>query len=256
MKGKFLLGVFSGAVGIVVMSSGLTLLAGADDQSTSQPTPEKAGVHDAHVIQIKNEFALKQLNGSQEEQMRLAKARRQKELELKIRKERLKQIASAPIPPEEVDALISKDPGIIQLQKEMQEANQVLTATAQVLKDGKNSAIYKRLEGVRDIIGKELAKRQEEMRQIAAKEIRQARLGQLESETALLEDEINYLRSSEREMQTLVDQLIANMRNLGMLDQEATSVARKLSNMDQKLDKILERLEKLEKGSEKRDSKK
>jgi hypothetical protein len=252
MNSKILLAVFCGAmVAAGAMFSGVGTWTRVEAQ-TPDPQPARTGeTSDLHLLKIQHEFALKQLNRAQEELMKDEDRIRQKEVDLSIRKNKLKQLADVPITVDEVEAIIGKDRAFKRLRKEIEETEQVLKQTAVVIKDGMNSAVYKRLKKALDDLGDELAKRREELRPDAVEEIHQARQAQLNAEIAALEDTILVLKTQEKSLQATLDLLIEKTRQLGGQEKETTPANLKLLNLEQKLDKILDRLEKIEKRLDK-----
>jgi hypothetical protein len=257
MNRNMLLGVLIGAViAALTLSSGVGTLARLEAQAPADPPAAKEATQDAHLIKIQNEFALKELHQLRDEMLNYARQRRQKETQLSIVRERLKEIANIPLAPNDVQAVVEKDPAITQLQKEIGEVEEVLKQVAKIVKDGKDSAIYKELKRSRDDLGKAFAKRQEEVRPLAIAEIRNSRQGALESEIATLESGIYFLKLEEESLRVLVDTAIEKTRTMTQQEKEATPPDPKLRSMDKKLDNILNRLEKIEKRLDKLEPKK
>jgi hypothetical protein len=245
MNRKMLLGVLSGGViAASVLFCGLGVLARQEAQTPAEALHGKSEAQDARLIEIQNKFALKQLDELRNEMVNYARQRRQKEVELRIKRERLKVIDDMPIPPDQVKAVLDKDPHIIGLRKEMADTDEVLKQVARVAKDGKDSAPYKVLKRQLDDLAIGLGKREDEMRPDAIDEIRNGRQGALQSEIAQLENNITLLK-------VLEDTFIEKTRTLARQEKEATRPDPKLLNMEQKLDRILDRLEKIEKRLDK-----
>jgi capsular exopolysaccharide synthesis family protein len=170
------------------------------------------GTHDVHLIQIQHNFAERQLNRAEEERANYADRCRQKEVDLEIRKGKLKQLAEIPIATDEVEAILKKDAEINRLTQAIGETTEIMETTLKVVQGGKDSSAYKKVKQELDDLWSELEKRREEVRPDAMEEIRQARQGQLNAEIQALEDEILILQTSEKTMKKMVDLFIEKTR--------------------------------------------
>src|SRR5262245_46006127 len=114
MNRRILLGVCSGAiVAALTTFFGVGTTAQVEAQAPDEPPAKRAEGRALHLVKIQHEFALKQLNRVRDELVNHQERIRQKEVDLDIKMAKLKQLDASPISPEEVEALIQRDPQVV-----------------------------------------------------------------------------------------------------------------------------------------------
>jgi capsular exopolysaccharide synthesis family protein len=189
-----------------------------DDISNKKETlatlGKELGSHDAHATQIRTENAWQKLRACEVRLETFQEQLQEKEIDLEFKQNAYSIQEKVPITIEEVEAIVSGDAEVMDLQKQYQEEEQILRETLKAVGNNKDDPNYKEQLDVVESKKKELDDLITKIRPDAEDELRRQRMGKLASEIEQLEGEIRALKVHEERYVQRINELVEETRGI------------------------------------------
>jgi capsular exopolysaccharide synthesis family protein len=198
---------------------------------------------DTHLIQIQTTFAREQLQAVERRREESEDKRGDKEVDMALKNEQLKDLAETIISQEEIDALVNKDPGTMELREQLQTTENDLEETLKAVGRDKNNTNYKRLKEDVDGMRSALEERYKEMRPAAQEQIRQEREGKLRQDIRDLEYEILLLKRREADYAKQELKLIDKTREVNLSSFAMEALHEEIKRGEENSAKLVEQIE-------------